>query len=215
VESTWGKLAALISDLGERARGGDWRQTGGWLVGTLVSLPYRGIEYTVFARSLLGPLPRAKPRQPVTLRLAEETDLDRFRGLVLPSEWHHFRRRLAHGRHCFLALDSDRLAAYCWATSQVEFAVDNIEVPLQPGDAYVDDAFTVPAYRRQGIQTAVHLYRLTYLKDLGCQRAILIVENDNVASQRLVRKLGYREVARLSFRRVLWRRTYDYQPRRF
>jgi ribosomal protein S18 acetylase RimI-like enzyme len=148
---------------------------------------------------------------PVSLCPATETDLKRFDGLVPPSGLSHFARRLAHGRYCFMALDGENLAAYCWASTQVEFDIDNLVMQLQPGDAYVDDAFTFPAYRRQRIQTAVHLFRLGYMRDLGCQRAVLIVDDKNTASQRLVRKLGYRESDHLSFRRVFWKRTYHYR----
>jgi ribosomal protein S18 acetylase RimI-like enzyme len=142
-------------------------------------------------------------------------DLARFEGLVRPSERHYFRQRLTHGRRCFLALDNNNLAAYCWATTQVEFEIDNLEISLQPGDAYLDDAYTVPAYRRLGIQSALHVYRLRYLLNIGCRRAVLIVRTTNTASQNLVGKLGYHQVDRLSFRRLLWKRSYHYRQRRF
>lgn len=211
----WEVLKRLTYDWKEKIQRGDWRGASRWLIEIFASLPYRHIEYIVFARSLLEPLPTATPRLPVTLRLAMKADLVRFQGLVLPSEISYFSQRLDHGRYCFLALDGEHLAGYCWATTQVEPHVDNLELKLQPGDVYVDDAFTAPAYRRQGIQTAVHLYRLRYMKDLGCQRAILIVSEDNVASQQLVRKLGYQEIDRLSFRRILWKRIYHYRSGKF
>jgi ribosomal protein S18 acetylase RimI-like enzyme len=205
------KLTLLFHDLRLQAQRDGWRQTGRWLIGTLISVPFCRIEYTVFARSLMEPLPTAEPRMSVSMRPATQTDLARFDGLVPPSELRHFARRLAHGRYCFLALDGENLAAYCWASTQIEFDIDNLEMRLRPGDAYVDDAYTVPAYRRQRIQTAVHLFRLGYMRDLGCQRAILIVDEKNTASQRLVRKLGYQEADHLSFQRVLWKRTYRYR----
>jgi len=211
VVNTWEKFARLLHDLRAQVQRDGWRQTSRWLVGALVSLPYCHIEYKVFARSLVEPLPTARPRLPVALRPATAADLARFEGLVPPSELRHFAHRLAHGRYCFVALDVDRLAAYCWATTRVEFGIDNLEMQLQAEDAYVDDAFTVPAFRRKGIQTAVHLYRLEYLRNLGCRRAILIVDAKNTASQRLVRKLGYQEVDHLSFQRILWMRTYHYR----
>lgn len=211
----WDELIGLILDWREQFRRGDWRQAVRWIVETFVSLPYCRIEYTVFTRALLEPLPVIKPRLSVTLRLAGEGDLVLFRGLVPPSELRYFARRMAHGRHCFLALDGENLAAYCWATTQVEFAWDNLEIPLRSDDVYVDDAYTVPAYRRRGIQTALHLYRLEYMRDLGCRRAILIVENDNTASRELVRRLGYQVMDHLSFRRILWKRTYRYREVKF
>jgi len=213
--NTWEKLTGLISDLRERAQQLNWRQTGRWLIEALISLPYGHIEYTVFVRSLLESLPVIEPRLPVTLRLATEADLVRFRGLVLPSEIRRLARRLAHGRYCFLALDGESLAAYCWATTQVELNVDGLEIRLQPGDVYGDDAHTVPTYRRQGIQTALLLYRLKYMKNLGCRRVVAIVERSNVSSQQMVRKLGYQEVDSLSFRRILWRRTCYYHQGKF
>jgi len=213
--NTWEKFTRLFDDLQARAQRDGWRHTGRWMVETLVSLPHRRIEYTVFARSLLEPLPGPEPRMAVCLRPATEADLARFTGLVPPSEQRHFGRRLANGRRCFLALDGENLAAYCWASTEIRFEIDNLELPLQPGDVYVDDAYTVPAYRRKGIQTAVHLYRLGYMRDLGCRRAILIVDVKNTASQRLIRKLGYREADHLSFRRVFWKRTYHYHQGKF
>jgi ribosomal protein S18 acetylase RimI-like enzyme len=215
VVNTWEKLVCLILDLREIARRGDWYQIGRWFIETLISLPYRRIEYTVFVRSLLEPLPVVEPRLPVTLGRATEADLVRFRDLVPPSGLRYFARRLARGRYCFLALEGENLAAYCWATTQVDPGVDNLEIQLQPGDCYGDDAYTFPAYRRQGIQTALLLYRLVYMKNLGYQRLIAIVEDDNVASQRMVRKLGYRVMDHLSFRRILWKRTYRYREGKF
>lgn len=213
--STGKKLKDLIHNLRVRAQRDGWHQASRWFISTLVSLPCRRIEGTVFTRSLLEPLPVITPRVPLTLRLATEADLVRFPGQMSPSEIDRFRRRLARGRYCFVALDGEHLAAYCWATTQVEYDVDNLEMRLQPGDVYLDYDYTVRAYRRQGIQTAVHSYRLKYMKDLGCQRAVLIVKENNVASERLMRKLGYQEVDHLSFRRVLWKRSYHYRSEKF
>ena len=131
------------------------------------------------------------------------------------SKLHYFSRRLKHGRHCFIALDGVKLAAYCWATTQVDYDLDNIKIELKSGDVYLDDAFTLPAYRRRGIQKALHLHRLIQMRNLGCRRAVLIVDQNNIASQNLMKKLGYQNVDKLSFRRILWRRTYRYHKSEF
>jgi RimJ/RimL family protein N-acetyltransferase len=175
--NSWGKLKCFTFDLRKSIQRDGWRKTGRWLAKILIELPYRHLDYIVFARSLLEPLTVARPRLPVTLCLATEADLFRFEEVVPKSEFEHFRHRLTHGRYCFLALDGEN--------------------------------------RRQGIQTAVHLYRLEYMKKLGCRRAILIVSVTNSASQRLVSKLGYQEADRLSFRRILWKRTYRYHSGKF
>jgi ribosomal protein S18 acetylase RimI-like enzyme len=211
------KLTELALDARENIRQHGWYQASRWLVETLVTLPYSHVEFTLFTRSLVEPLPITEPRHPVILRLATRDDLERFQGLVPPSELRRWGQRLAHGRYCFLALDgtSEDLAAYCWATMQVALEIERWMMRLQPGDTYVYNAYTVPAYRRQGVQTAVHLYRLEYMRSLGCQRAVLIVDDKNIASQRLVRTLGYQEADHLTFRRILWKRSYHYHLGKF
>jgi len=205
----------LLADLEHQIRKSGWRGGGRWLAERIASIPYRHTEYIVFARSLRASLPAATPRQPVTLRRAEADDLDHLEGVIPPSELRYLRRRLAHGRFCFLAFAGKDLAAYCWATTQVEPDIESVSIPLRPGDTYFNDAYTLPAYRRQGIQTAVHLYRLAYMRDLGYRRAVLIVAKTNAASQRLVHKLGYRKVSHLTYRRILWKRIFRYQPAEF
>jgi len=199
-------LNKFRQDLQAKIRQSGLLGAGHWLIQYLASVPYEHIEFTVFARSLDEPLPAAHPDIPVTMRLATEEDLPRFRDIVLPSEYRHFARRLTHGRLCFLALLQDNpqeLVAYCWAATEIDPDIDKLILDLPPGIAYVDDAYTLPAYRRQGIQTAAHLYRLQYLQILGCKRAILIVDVKNQASQALVRRLGYREIGQTSFLRVM------------
>ena len=211
-------LGNFMQDLPTKARQGQLLEASRWLIRTLGTAPYRHIEYTVFARSLDEPLPNAHPRIPTTMRLASESDLRRLRSIVLPSEYRHFARRLAHGRLCFLAIAEEKpedLAAYCWATTEIDPKIDALVLDLPPASAYLDDAFTVPAYRRKGIQTAAHIFRLQHVKTLGCRRAFLIVDVKNQASQSLVRELGYQEVDRLSFRRILWKRTYHYRQGTF
>lgn len=209
MNSTLRKTLGLVRDLSDRIQNHGWRQSGRWLVDVVLSLPYRSIEYIVFARPLRERLPTLEPGLPVTLRKATETDLPRFQGLVPPSTLCHFANRLAKGRHCFVALDGARVAAYCWATGHVEFDVDNVDIALQPGDAYLDDSYTVPAYRGQRIQAALRLYTFRYMKELGHERVVAIVAENNTASKAFACKLGYQEIGHLSFRRILWRRTFS------
>lgn len=209
MNSTLRKILGLVRDLSDHTKNHRWRESARCLVDVVLSLPYRSIEYVVFTRPLGEGLSSLEPDLPVTLRTATEADLPRFQGLVPPSELYHFANRLAKGRHCFLALDGERLVAYCWATGHVEFDVDNVDIALQPGDAYFDDSYTVPAYRNQRIQAALRLYSHRYMKELGYQRVIAIVPEDNTAAKALACKLGDQQIGHLSFRRILWRRTFS------
>jgi len=209
------KLSGILYDLGERARRDTWRQNLAWLARALALLPYHRIEYTVCVRSLAEPLPTTKSQLPVTLRLATGDDLSRLKGLVAASELAYFRRRLAQGRYCFMALHDEEPVAYCWATTEVKLGVDNLKIELRPDDVYIDDTHTFPAHRRKNIQVALQTYCLEYMKSLGCRRAVLIIEEGNSASGRLFGKLGYKEIDHLSFRRILWKRVYHFEHGHF
>jgi ribosomal protein S18 acetylase RimI-like enzyme len=186
-----------------------------WAVKIASQLPYRQIEYTVFARSLQDEIPTAKPRTPVTMRIATQADLTLFQEIAPSAEIKRFARRLEHGRLCFLALDGEELAAYCWATTRIDPKLEKLRIKLMSGDAYLDDAYTVSKYRRQGIQKALKLWKLQHMKSLGCQRAILIVDVNNHANQILSRKIGFYEADHLTFRRILWYRSYYYHAGKF
>ena len=212
---TRSKLRGMVQDLAYCLRRRDLATTGRWLGETLRTLFYQRIEYTVFARSLEQPLPSFEACLPIVCRLATADDLSYLRDSVLPSEFERLSRRLAHGRICLLALYQDALAAYMWASEEVDLEIDNLELRLEPGDVYLDDAYTLPAYRRQGIQMGLHIRQLRSWQERRCKRTVAIVAIDNLPSQGLFNKLGYQEVDRLSFRRVLFRREYRYHDGRF
>jgi ribosomal protein S18 acetylase RimI-like enzyme len=209
------KLKRMSADFRQKMKSNGLISSIRWLVQAIRRLPYRHIEYLVLARSLQDPLPESDFNSSINMRQAAESDLGLFSGLIPNSTLEHFRHRLNNGRHCFIALDGVKLAAYCWASTQIEYKFDNIEITLKPGDAYLDDAFTLPAYRRKGIQKALHLYRLVHMRKLGCRRAVLVVRDNNLASRKLLENLGYKPADWLSFRRILWWRTYRYRDGRF
>lgn len=195
----------LIQDLPAEYQRSGFRGAAQWLIRYLVSVPYEHIVFDVFVRSLEEPLPVGQPNLPIVMRLATEADLPRLREMVLPSEYQHFAQRLTDSRYCFLALlkdDQSEIVSYCWATTEIDPDIDNLNYDLPSGAAYLDDAFTRPTCRRQGIQTAVHLFRLEYLKSLGCRQVLLIVDVKNHASQKLVRKLAYQKIGQATFLRV-------------
>lgn len=209
------RLWGTVQDLGYYLR---YRGPGAsckWLWGTLRTLFVHRIEYVVLARSVDESLPSFQARLPVTCRVAEPNGLSCLREAVSPSEFERLSKRLAHGRICHLALHRDNLAAYGWTTGEVDRRIDNLELHLGPGDAYIDDLYTLPAWRRQGIQAALHTLQLQYLQRQKVERAVAIVAEDNIPSLGMFYKFGYQEVDRLSFRRVLFRRKYRYHNGRF
>jgi ribosomal protein S18 acetylase RimI-like enzyme len=209
------KLRLIVQDFIYHLRNKNPGELGRWIFEKLSTLLYCRIEYFVLTRSLEEPLPLLEARLPITYRVAEPGDLSRLRDAILPSELAYFRARLARGRTCLLGFHQDEVAAYGWITDEVVFAIDNLQLRLGPGDAYVDDIYTLPAYRRQGIGSELHLRRLQYLKERGFKRSVLIVRVDNVPALKIDKKLGYEEADRLTFRRILLKRDYHYHKGKF
>jgi ribosomal protein S18 acetylase RimI-like enzyme len=209
------KLRAGFQDLIHCLRHGRIDDAGRLLSEKLRTLLYCRIEYLVLTRSLEEPLPCLKARLPVTYRIARPDDLSYLRDAVLPSELAYFRNRLAHGRNCVMGFYQDNAASYGWITDEVTFEIDNLRLRLGPGDAYLDDIYTLPAYRHQGIGGELHLRRLQYLKEHGFKQSIIIVRVDNVPSLKIAEKLGYQEADRLTFRRTLLQRDYHYHKGKF
>jgi ribosomal protein S18 acetylase RimI-like enzyme len=190
-------------------------QEGWWrgllrIVKEFLALPFQRIEYVVRARPLTEPILVPQPRLPITIRLATMADLDKFDGAATFSEIKAYAKRFARGHICFIALYQDRLVGYNWAATEVDLELERAAVRLQPGDAYSGYAFTVPAYRGQGIVPALAAHRFRYLQEIGCQRAIAIVDVKNHAALAAGRKVGYQEIGRATYRRILWWRTFRY-----
>lgn len=59
--------------------------------------------------------------------------------------------RFARGCRCFAVLQRGKLAAYGWMSMQAEWIGElSLEISPGPGEAYVWNCVTLPAYRRQG-----------------------------------------------------------------
>jgi len=209
------KLQGVVQDLIWHFRHKNLDTIGHWLSETSRIFFYHRIEYFVLTRSLKEPLPSLKARLPIAYHVAEPDDLSCLKDTILPSKLAYFRNRLAHGRICILGFHQNNVAAYGWTTDEVVFNIDNLQLRLGPGDAYVDDIYTLPTYRRQGIGGELHLRCLQYLKERGFKRSVLIVRMDNVPALKIDKKLGYKESDRLSFRRKFFKREYRYHNDRF
>lgn len=210
-------MADVLTVITDRARDCNAiiAQEGWWcglqrIVKEVLPLPLRRIDYLVLVRSLTEPIVIPQPRLPITIRLATPADLDKFDGVATFSEIKAYAKRFTRGHICFIALYQNRLVGYNWAAAEVDTELEGAPVRLQPGDAYAGYVFTVPAYRGQGIGPALSARRFRYLQERGYQRVIAIVDVNNQAELAVCRKVGYQEIDRATFRRILWWRTFCY-----
>jgi ribosomal protein S18 acetylase RimI-like enzyme len=159
---------------------------------------------TIWAMNLDEPTPVVTPLLAVTFRrlgpdsapaLATALDGDTA-GEVL--------KRFDTGRRCYTAWVNGSLAAYGWVSFDEEFIGElSLRLTLLPGEAYIWDCVTLPAYRQHHLFTALLVYILGELRADPLCRVWIGANLENVASQRGIARAGFRRVADLVVARVL------------
>ena len=169
----------------------------------IVQLPYRHMNFLLLARSLIEPLPDLQPKITLDIRPFTQTGLDLVREIERPSEVRLCVRRLAHGHVGLLALHENRPAGHAWACIKIDPGLERVHPRLEPGDVLCADVYTAPAFRGQGIQTALVLARFRLFRDLGYRRAICYIEISNAPSLAVwQRKLGGQIIGQVDFIRA-------------
>ena len=166
---------------------------------------------TFWVLPLTGPAPAAAaPRVPATFEQVgpEAADsLAQAMGLEVPAP---VLERFATGRRCYIARVAGALAAYGWV-SLVEENIGEIglNLHLQPGEAYIWDCATLPAYRGQRLYPALLSFITGKLRDEGLQSVRIGASHDNVPSHKGMQLAGFQPVADLLLRNHhLWLQGY-------
>jgi ribosomal protein S18 acetylase RimI-like enzyme len=112
--------------------------------------------------------------------------------------------RFAAGRHCYTAWVDDHLAAYGWVSFDDEYVGElRRRLRLLPGEAYVWDCATLPAYRQQHLYSALLVEMAAQLRSEPLCRVWIGADQDNLASQRGMARAGFHHVADLVVSRVV------------
>jgi ribosomal protein S18 acetylase RimI-like enzyme len=115
-----------------------------------------------------------------------------------------FRTRFETERRCYAAFVADQLAAFGWVSLEEEWIGElRLRLKLQPGEAYIWDCFTMPAFRQRYLYTALLSYIARSLQEEHLQRVWIGTNTDNLASQRGITRAGFQLVARIAVERVL------------
>jgi GNAT superfamily N-acetyltransferase len=203
------RMAELVEDWNFLYHRDGARATLSAILTDLARLPYRRLNFLVFARSLLEPLPDFQPKIPIDIRPFEAGDLKFVRELVLPSEAKLFEARLANNHTGLIGLSQGRPVGYAWGSPKIDPAIERFHTSLEEGDVLCVDAFTVPAFRGKGVQTALTLARCSLFCDLGYRRAIAYIEKHNHPSSSVWQKIGAQQIGEIVFERIgPWRRSF-------
>jgi RimJ/RimL family protein N-acetyltransferase len=116
-------------------------------------------------------------------------------------------RRLAHGHKGLIALHKGEPTGYAWGCSKIERALERVYPELEPGDVFCVDAYTAPAFRGQGVHTALTLARFRLFRTMGYRRAVSYIEVNNYPSLAVWRKFGGEIIGYIDLKRIgSWRR---------
>ncbi|MEO7021808.1 MAG: GNAT family N-acetyltransferase [Ktedonobacteraceae bacterium] len=92
--------------------------------------------------------------------------------------------RLGLGRNCYIARVAGQLVAYGWLTfDQEDIGELGLSIRLLPGEAYIWDCATLPAFRGQRLYPTLLFHMLSELQQTGFQRAWIGMDIDNLPSQ--------------------------------
>jgi hypothetical protein len=112
--------------------------------------------------------------------------------------------RLESGRQCYAARVDGQIVAYGWVSFEHEDIGElNLRIKLVPGEAYIWDCATVPAFRSNLLYSALLVYILGDLRTRNICRTWIGADLDNIASQKGIARAGFYHVADLVIERVL------------
>ncbi|MBN1224694.1 MAG: hypothetical protein JXB23_15720 [Candidatus Aminicenantes bacterium] len=170
-----------------------------------MQLPYRHIEFLVFARVLDDSIPDIRSKISLEIKQFGFSDLESVRRVNRPSEANLCARRLAAGHMGLIAFHNSRLAGYAWGCGEIDPKIESVRPNLDPGDVLCVDAFTPQAFRNQGVQTALTLARFRMFREQGFLRAVSFIDTSNHPSLAVWKKLEARIVSNLDFKRIgIW-----------
>jgi len=163
---------------------------------------------TIWVLNMDQEIPALLPRVPADFcRLTPDLTPDLGPALASSTDsisLHEIISRLESGRQCYAARVDGQIVAYGWVSFEHEDIGElNLRTKLVPGEAYIWDCATVPAFRGNLLYSALLVYILGNLRTQNICRAWIGADLDNIASQKGIARAGFHHVADLVIERVL------------
>lgn len=166
----------------------------------------RGILWAV---ELTAPPPRVEPRVKASIREVGLAQVDAL-AAVSGDDPEALRSRLAAGRRGFAvhvqteAGSRQEIAAYGWVSLGSEYIGEQERtIRLAPGEAYIWDCATLPAFRGNLFYSALLSQMLVVLAQEKVRRVWIGAGSDNIPSLRGFANAGFLPVAAITYIRFL------------
>src|SRR5688572_24374992 len=159
---------------------------------------------TIWMLNLDEPAPVIQPLMPATFRRIGPDLLPILATRIRRDASDELLTRFETGRRCYTAWVGDELASYgCVSFDEEHIGELNLRIKLLPGEAYIWDCATIPAFRRNHLYSALLSYIVAELRTESLCRAWIGADMDNKPSQRGIARAGFHHVADLVMARVL------------
>jgi ribosomal protein S18 acetylase RimI-like enzyme len=159
---------------------------------------------TIWMLNLDEPVPVVTPLVPAAFRRAGPDLIPALVSAMDGVSSAGLLKRFENGRRCYIAQVEDQIAAYGWVSLDDEHIGElNLRIQLLPGEVYIWDCATIPAFRRKHLYSALLGYIIEELRAEGLCRAWIGADMDNRPSQQGMARAGFHHVADLVVERVL------------
>jgi Acetyltransferase (GNAT) family. len=159
---------------------------------------------TIWTLNLDEPVPAVTSLIPATFRRVGPDLLAALVSTMDGVTSEELLKRFENGRRCYIAWVEDQIAAYGWVSFEKEDIGElDLCVRLLPGEVYIWDCATIPAFRRNHLYSALLGYIIEELHAEGLCRAWIGADLNNKPSQQGMVRAGFHHVADLVVARVL------------
>ena len=149
-------------------------------------------------------IPLIKPCIDATFCRVESESMNELAAVMGANSSTQILERFESGRRCYVAQVEAQIAAYGWVSFDEELIGElSLRLRLLPGEAYIWDCATLPAFQRNYLYSVLLTYILGDLQSERLQRVWIGADLNNVASQRGIARAGFRYIADLVVARVL------------
>lgn len=117
-------------------------------------------------------------------------------------------QRLEEGHLLFVVKDHQNIAFFQWIelyTSKIP-SIEVSSFPLPEKTACMAYIFTKPEYRGRGYVSKAKPLVLHYLQEQGYHDVFLVIAPENTISQRVNKKVGFREYQTITYRKIFFRK---------
>ena len=159
---------------------------------------------TIWMVNLDEPNPLITPLVHAVFCRVTPNDLSALASSMHSSTEEEIASRFKSGCRCYAAWVGGKIEAYGWVSFIEEYMGEmNLRLKLLPGEAYIWDCVTLPAFRRKHLYSALLGFIFRELHSENLCRTWIGADQNNTASQLGILRAGFHHVADLEVHRVL------------